>query len=71
MPLAMRSSLHAAHLHDDLVTAERVRRLTAGGLRVVAWTVNDPARARQIAEWGVAQVITDRPATIVAALASA
>lgn len=69
MPLAMRTSIHAAHLHDDIVTPERVRRLSAAGLRVVAWTVNDAARVKDLAAWGVAQVITDRPRQIVNALA--
>jgi glycerophosphoryl diester phosphodiesterase len=67
MPLAMRTSIHAAHLHDDLVTRDRVRRLVSAGLRVLVWTVNDTARARDLALWGVEQIITDRPALIVAA----
>lgn len=67
MPLALRSVVQAAHLHDSLVTADRVRRLVAAGLRVLAWTVNDASRARELAAWGVASVITDRPAEIVPA----
>ncbi len=31
------------------------------GLRVVPWTVNDPADARRLAEWGADGLITDRP----------
>jgi glycerophosphoryl diester phosphodiesterase len=29
------------------------------GLAVLAWTVNDPARASRLVEWGVDTVITD------------
>lgn len=36
-----------------------VRRLQGHGLRVGAWTVNDPARARQLAAFGIDCVITD------------
>jgi glycerophosphoryl diester phosphodiesterase len=31
------------------------------GLHVIAWTVNAPARMRELADWGVDGLITDRP----------
>jgi glycerophosphoryl diester phosphodiesterase len=36
-----------------------VERAHAAGLAVLAWTVNDPARARELAGWGVVTIITD------------
>jgi len=37
---------------------------------VNAWTLNDVARAKQLAEWGVDGLITDSPALLLAAFAS-
>jgi glycerophosphoryl diester phosphodiesterase len=31
------------------------------GLKVVVWTVNDPADMRRMIEWGVDGIISDRP----------
>jgi glycerophosphoryl diester phosphodiesterase len=42
--------------------------MRAAGLRVAAWTVNDPARARELAAWGVECIITDTK-DVLAALA--
>jgi glycerophosphoryl diester phosphodiesterase len=64
LPLAMRPAVVAAHLDDSLLTRARIERLLRAGLRVVAWTVNDPARADALAELGVAWVITDAPGAI-------
>lgn len=38
------------------------------GLTLLTYTVNDPARARTLWDWGVSGVITDAPDTILAAL---
>jgi glycerophosphoryl diester phosphodiesterase len=50
-------SLHANHKH---LTAERVAEIHAAGLRVLAYTVNDRARAKLLAQWGVDMICTDR-----------
>jgi glycerophosphoryl diester phosphodiesterase len=50
-------SLHADHQH---LTEQNVAAIRAAGLRVLAYTVNDPARARQLAHWGVDMICTDR-----------
>jgi glycerophosphoryl diester phosphodiesterase len=51
------------HLIDEaLVVAAHAR-----GVKVIAWTENDPDRARLLASWGVDGVCTDVPATIRAA----
>lgn len=46
--------------HDQL-SAARVAEAHKLGLRVLAWTVNLPARMRQLLDWGVDGLITDRP----------
>jgi len=33
----------------------------ARGLKVYVWTVNDPARMRELIQAGVSGIITDRP----------
>jgi glycerophosphoryl diester phosphodiesterase len=50
-------SLHADHKH---LTQSLVGEIRAAGLRILAYTVNDPARARQLAQWGVDMICTDR-----------
>lgn len=50
-------SLHADHAQLD---AALVRDIKAAGLRILAYTVNDPARARELAHWGVDMICTDR-----------
>lgn len=62
--LGMRYAVQAAHVEDTLVTRDRVERLRAAGLRVCAWTVNDPARASALVSWGVEWLITDTPAAL-------
>ena len=46
--------------HGDLTPAllDEARRL---GLKVLPWTVNDPAQMARLVEWGVDGLITDRP----------
>lgn len=46
--------------HAEL-TPPRLARAHALRLRVVPWTVNDPARMRELEAWGVDGIITDRP----------
>ena len=43
------------------MTAELVKRIQAMGMQVVPWTVNDPARMRELLEMGVDGLITDYP----------
>lgn len=49
----------AVDLDQRLITRARVDEFHAAGLRVLAWTVNDAARADRLLEWGVDTVITD------------
>jgi glycerophosphoryl diester phosphodiesterase len=41
----------------------------AAGYPVLVWTVNDPARARELMAWGVDSLITDSPSAIATAIA--
>ena len=68
LPRAIRPAIVAAHLDASLITAPRVERLLRAGLRVVAWTVNDPARAAALVDLGVEWLITDAPGAIVTRL---
>ncbi|MFY9781346.1 MAG: glycerophosphodiester phosphodiesterase [Candidatus Baltobacteraceae bacterium] len=50
-------SLHVNHRALD---ADLVRHIRAAGLFILAYTVNDPARARELLDWGVSAICTDR-----------
>ncbi|AJW98294.1 glycerophosphodiester phosphodiesterase [Burkholderia gladioli] len=50
-------ALHANHREFD---AARVAEIRAAGLRMLAYTVNEPARARELMDWGVDLICTDR-----------
>jgi len=54
----------AVHPHDSQCTPERVAQWRARGLEVVAWTVDDPARARELQAMGVEWLITNRPGAL-------
>jgi glycerophosphoryl diester phosphodiesterase len=69
LPLALRYAIVAAHLDEALVTKARVERLARSRLRVAAWTVNDPDRARELVALGVQWLITDAPGRVASALA--
>ena len=43
------------------LTLEAVREARALNLKIVAWTVNDPADMRRLIEWDVDGIISDRP----------
>lgn len=58
-------------LADPALRAGVVDRATDLGLRVVAWTVDEPETVRALLADGVAGVITDRPDVVLDALGSA
>ena len=60
---------NAVHPEHSLVTAERVRRAKRAQVLLNVWTVNDPARARELADLGVDAIISDVPGKILSALA--
>lgn len=59
---------NALHPQHTLVRAERVLRLKKAGMLVNVWTVNDPERARELANLGVDAIISDVPGQILGAL---
>jgi glycerophosphoryl diester phosphodiesterase len=60
---------HAAvHPWVDTVTEDVIVRCHAAGLVVNAWTCNDPARARELAAWGIDGICTDVPGVLLDAL---
>jgi len=48
-------------LHTLLGSAAELRALQARGLRVIPWTVNDPADLARLVAWGVDGLISDYP----------
>jgi glycerophosphoryl diester phosphodiesterase len=50
--------------HRAVRSAAWVRHFHARGLAVWAWTVNDAATARQLAEWGIDALLGDDPALL-------
>ena len=63
-------ALGAVSLHCDeqLLTPARVGAVHHAGYRLLAYTVNDAARARALLAWGVDGLFTDALATLPAAL---
>ncbi len=65
LSLAGNVALHPKH---TLITAERLAAWKRYVPRIHTWTVNDPARARELAALGVACLITDNPGLLARAL---
>ena len=59
------NALHPEHV---LVSSARVARLKRAHFLVNTWTVNDPARARELSGFGVDAIISDVPGKILAEL---
>lgn len=47
------------NVHHSRLDEKRVRRITASGHTLVAWTVNDHARAQALLDWGCHAIVTD------------
>ena len=56
------------HPHHLAVTRQLVEEAHAVGVHVTTWTVDDPARIRELAEQAVDGVITNAPDVALAAL---
>jgi len=69
--LAARLGCATVNLDQSGVSPERVAAVRAAGYRVLAYTVNDPARARHLFDWGVTSVFSDKPDIILASAAIA
>jgi glycerophosphoryl diester phosphodiesterase len=55
------SDAHGVCLHVDAATALNLEVLHNDALPIVVWTVDTPARIRELLEAGVAAIITNRP----------
>lgn len=55
-------------VNHEFETAASVAAFRAGGRPVLAYTVNDPDRARTLLGWGIAGVITDAPGRLAAGI---
>ncbi|WP_337845567.1 glycerophosphodiester phosphodiesterase [Thermus sp.] len=53
------------HSEESLLFPEEVAQLKAQGYRLLAWTVNDPARAEELRRLGVDALVGDRPEALV------
>mgnify|MGYP002135967167 CR=1 FL=1 len=65
---ATRLGCVSLHLAVEGLEAAHVAAARAVGLRVLVYTVNDPADARRLAGWGVSGVFTDRPDLLLDAI---
>lgn len=63
------NSYDARHLYYEMINQSQMAWSKENGHVVNAWTVNDPARARQLAMLGVHGIITDMPDVIRQAFA--
>jgi glycerophosphoryl diester phosphodiesterase len=63
-----RSEATAASLHHALLSRATVHRCHALGIPVIAWTVNDPERVRELVALGVDAVVSDDPRIFAATL---
>jgi glycerophosphoryl diester phosphodiesterase len=60
--------VEAVHIERTQAPAHDLGRYAGRGLRLGAWTVNDPSEARDLVRRGVATIITDHPGDMLAAL---
>ncbi len=67
---AVQGGHSAVHPYDDFINGENVAAARSRGLDVNAWTVDDPTRISELAGFGVAGVVTNRPDLAVEALRS-
>jgi glycerophosphoryl diester phosphodiesterase len=52
------------------ITAEKVKKIHAAGIKVGVWTVNEPAEMKRFLEMGVDRIYTDDPLALKAILDS-
>jgi len=61
-------SSHSVHPHHSACTPERMAQWLGAGLRIAAWTVDAPERARELEALGVSYLITNQPGALREAL---
>lgn len=68
LPVLPRAGGLALHPKHTLITPARLARWRRQVGRIHTWTVNDPVRARELADLGVECLISDNPGRLIAAL---
>jgi glycerophosphoryl diester phosphodiesterase len=66
--LVRRTKADAIHVDEEILTKGRVDAFLQARLPVLAFTVNDPARMKELLHWGVTAVFTDHPGQLIKAL---
>ena len=66
--LAKLTQAATLNIKAEILTPERITALTASGLPLLAYTVNEPEHAKKLLHQGVAAVYTDDPAALLRAL---
>lgn len=66
--LARQGGFEVALPHDGVIDQDLVSKAQDAGLEVIAWTVNDSDRMRELKGFGVSGIITDDPARAVEVL---
>ena len=66
--LALITQASTLNFNADLLTPERMAVLRSAQKPILAYTVNDPARARALLQMGVTAVFSDNPAEIIKSL---
>ncbi len=61
---ALDAGCQALHPYHPFITPELARECRRAELELNTWTVNDKARAQELASWGVSVIITDDPAGV-------
>ncbi len=57
------------NIDGNAVNSDQLKAFLESGRPVMAWTINDPGKAKALVDAGVTTVITDKPAAIASALA--
>ena len=56
------------NLDATTLTQQRVEQLKTANIPILAYTVNDPARAKELIGWGISAVFSDNPSEIIQSL---
>jgi glycerophosphoryl diester phosphodiesterase len=60
-PVEVPDPVRRLHVDYRALDKKKMARLTAAGIALGAWTVNDSNQIRKLIRWGVAAIVTDRP----------
>jgi glycerophosphoryl diester phosphodiesterase len=54
------------NVNHEILDPQRIRNLKSSGTPLLAYTVNEPARAADLLSWGVNAIFTDCPGQLLA-----